>query len=342
MKRIVSLFLALVMILSLCIGCGKQDAAPTQTADPGTTAAVTAETTVPAETTPWLTGPEALQGKKIIFIGNSYSFCGQAVLTIQNDILRMDLRQNDQGIFYQLCKANGIDVSVTNWTYGSHSMRDFFQRRCEAGRECQGVDHEMHLTDRYYDYVVLQCHNEKEYNGDFMAYLSYAMEFFREANPNVKFLMHVPHMSYHKKSPAWLADLDQLVEGGVRIANWGELCHDVLQGNVEVPGATQEYTYHTFVINWREDDGFHQNVLCGYLTSLMVYCAITGESAVGQPWKFTNDPTLHPNMDWEKMKALHYSYGPETNFVEVFKSDADMLGLQQLADLYLEKYNGAK
>ena len=40
------------------------------------------------------------------------------------------------------------------------------------------------------------------------------------------------------------------------------------------------------------------------------------------------------------MKAHHYSYNGDTNFVEIFKSEADMHGLQQLADQYLAKYNG--
>ena len=80
-------------------------------------------------------------------------------------------------------------------------------------------------------------------------------------------------------------------------------------------------------------------MLCGYLNALMIYCAITGESAVGQPWEFTNDSSLHPKMDWERAKALHYSYNSTTNFIEVFQSEADMHGLQQLADQYLAKFN---
>ena len=328
MKKTVCILLCLCLCLSFLFGCGSEPA-PEATTEP------TVQTTEAVEE---LTGPEALQGKRVIFIGNSYSFCGYTVLGGDCNIVLQEDRENDQGIFYQLCKANGIDVSVTNWTFGSHSITDFFDGICKAGRECDGIDHEIHLTDPYFDYVVLQCHVERGYTGDFVEYLQSEMDFFRQYNPNVKFIMHVPHMAHHKNN-VWVKDLDQLTEIGVKIADWGGLVDDILNRKVSVPGATQDYSFHTFVINWREDDGFHQNILCGYLTALMVYCAITGEKAEGQPWRFTNDPTLNPKMDWEKAKSVHYSYNPDTNFVEVLDSDADMLGLQQLADQYLDKFN---
>ena len=333
MKRFLSLLLTLCILLSLT-ACGAAEQAATD--EPTTTAAATEEPV--AETTPWPTSKEAFQGKKILVMGNSYSFCGYTVIGGDCNILRQDLRENDQGILYQLFKANGVDVSITNWAFGSHSLNDFFNGDCKAGRECQGVDHAMHLTDRYFDYVVLQIHVEKGYTKDLVKYLSVATDFFREANPDVKFVLHVPHMAHHHNN-YWVKDLDELAAAGIKVADWGGLIDDVLNGVVEVPGATQEYKFNTFVISWSEDDGFHQNMLCGYLTALMIYCAFTGESAVGQPWRFTNDPTLHPKMNWEASKALHYSYNPETNFIEVFKSEADMLGLQQLADQYLAKYN---
>ena len=329
MKRIVSLILVLCMALATMVGCG----APETAEQPTTTAPV--ETT---EAAVELTGPEALQGKRVIFIGNSYSLCGYTVLGGDCNVVLQEERENDQGIFYQLCKANGIDVSVTNWTFGSHSITDFFDGICKAGRECDGIDHEIHLTNPYFDYVVLQCHVERGYTGDFVEYLQSEMDFFRQYNPNVKFIMHVPHMAHHKDN-IWVKDLGQLADAGVKIADWGGLVDDILNRKVSVPGATQDYSFHTFVINWREDDGFHQNILCGYLTALMVYCAITGEKAEGQPWRFTNDPTLNPKMDWQKSKEIHYSYDPDTNFIEVLDSDADMLGLQQLADQYLDKFN---
>ena len=70
----------------------------------------------------------------------------------------------------------------------------------------------------------------------------------------------------------------------------------------------------------------------------MTYCAITGESAVGQEYSFCDDNTIQPSFGFEKYRNRFYVYAPETNFIEVFRSDADMKGLQQLIDLYLRKY----
>jgi hypothetical protein len=72
----------------------------------------------------------------------------------------------------------------------------------------------------------------------------------------------------------------------------------------------------------------------------MVYCAITGESAVGQPYGFADDRTIHPEFDMETYKTKYYVYEPFTNFVDIYRSESDMNGLQQLIDRYLEMYNG--
>ena len=110
MKRLFAILLTLALVLSLA-ACGGQPAA--------TTAATEATTTAPAETEPvWETGKAALQGKKVIFIGNSYTFCGYNVLTKQNDVLTQAERSNDQGYFYQLCKANFIKVHTKDCFIG--------------------------------------------------------------------------------------------------------------------------------------------------------------------------------------------------------------------------------
>lgn len=77
------------------------------------------------------------------------------------------------------------------------------------------------------------------------------------------------------------------------------------------------------------------------LALMLVLSLLAGCGAPEQhsPGETTTVPTLHPKMDWEAAKKLHYSYNPETNFIDVLKSEADMRGLQQLADQYLTKYN---
>ena len=228
------------------------------------------------------TGKEVLDGKKIIFIGNSYTFYGNTVLD-KGHRLHQEDRVNDKGFFYQLCKSNGIDVNVTNWTFGGHNITDTFGPRCNHERcverlqtddpTCGYVNHTKYLTDAYYDYVVIQPYSESNaYVGDLAEHLELVTKFFRKANPNVKFVLFVPHMAA-EKNYVWFKDLNDAIEAGFIIANWGEMLDDICDGKVTVPGATLEFNRNTFVV----PDNHHENILAGYITSLMAYCAITGE-----------------------------------------------------------------
>ena len=336
MKKLLSLLLALCLLASLA-ACGKPAA-------PATTAPVSADKTpeTPVETTtepaPFIrpTGDEALHGKKIIFIGNSYTFWGETVTFKDQDVLTQDARKDDHGYFYQLCKANGLDVAVTNWTFGGHDITAMFDGPCDKGDDkCIDQYHEYFIKEPYFDYVCIQPYKEKEYTGDLVKHLEYTMNFFREANPNVQFLLLVPHMAYDR-GYQWVSDIEDLAAEGVLICNWGSMLYDLSEGKATVPGGTQTYQRSSFV---NSKDDHHENLLAGYITTLMVYCAITGESAVGQPYDFCNNPELNARFDFAAFKAKNYPDGGTTNFIEIFESEADMQGLQQLTDQYLEAYN---
>lgn len=329
MKR----FLCLLLCLSICLpllACGGTDT-------PSTTAAPT-ETTAPAG--PSAEALAALDGKKVLFIGNSYTFHGYAVMSVDRSILPQSERVNDKGLFYNLCKANGIQVSVTNWTFGAHNVPDMTS---DAGCQCMsspcaGENHIAYMTDRYYDYVAIQCFSESAYEDDLLAYLQPTMELFRAENPDVKFLLLVPHMA-HERNYRWLKDRQQLADAGVLVCDWGGMLNDIVTKQVTVPGAAQQHVRSTYVVSASAEDGHHQNILAGYLTALMAYCAITGDSAVGQPYDFCDDITVNPKFDIEAYKSKYYTYETFTNFVDVFRSEADMTGLQQLVDQYLASYN---
>ena len=325
MKKVMSFLLSLVL-LSLCASCGQADAPATSA--PATTAP--AETTTVA-TEPYLTGPAALDGKKILFIGNSYTAWGNTVFINPLANLTQDLCSNDQGYFYQLCKANGIDASVTNWTHGDHDLTDIMES-CNAGTVCAGEKHQYFLADPVFDYVCIQLYMEKEYKGDLWTHLQPTMDFFRQANPDVKFLLLVPHMAAEKNF-VWYEDLGTLEGKDITVCNWGTMLHDICQGNVTVPSATLQFVRTSFVNTL---DDHHENALAGYITTLMTYCAITGESAVGQPYQFCDDSAMDDRFDLEAYRTKFYPDGA-TNFVEIFRSEADMKGLQQLVDQYLAK-----
>ena len=108
-----------------------------------------------------------------------------------------------------------------------------------------------------------------------------------------------------------------------------------MDGKVQVPNATQQYIKNSFVVSVSEKDGFHQNVLAGYITAVMLYCAITGESAVGLPYDFCSDVSIDTRFNFEAYKKEKYTYDTFTNFIEIFASPADMAGLQALVDQYI-------
>ena len=332
MKKLLSVLLALWLLVSLT-ACGAAEPAQT-TAAPTETTAVTEPTTPQASI-------DALDGKKILFIGNSYTFYGYCVMYQHYNVLTQRERTDNRGLFYYLCQEKGIDVEVTNWTFGGHSLTHLFGDACtmSSERECYGADHDSYLVDTYFDYVCIQPYTEPLFTGDFNSYVQPILDIFRAANPNVKFLLLVPHMAM-ERSYNWTSELATIDTDTFTICNWGGMLHDIVEKRIAVPNATQQYYRPTFVVSVSKEDGHHQNLLGGYLTTLMVYCAITGESAVGQPYALCDDPKLNANFDLEYHQKTYYVYEPFTNFVEVFRSESDMRGLQELTDLYLTKFNG--
>ena len=294
----------------------------------------------------------ALSGKKIIFVGCSYTYYGGTVRRTEYNITSQEKRANDQGYFYQLCKANGAEISVMDWCYGGHSLTDLFGGSCKATSVCIGYDHLADITDRYYDYVVLQ---EIKEPADWTAQ-QYAdnvrsvMNVFREANPNVRFYYVIHDGVYaNKYSQAWKDSVPLIREEGAVIVDWGTLVWDIISGKAKVPGSEMEYNKNSFIVSNSASDGYHPNLLSGYLSALMTYCAITGETAVGQPYAFCTDGTMEDvYFDMEKYVKSYYKWDDKstaaderaTSFIEIFHSEADMKGLQTLADEYLKQFLG--
>lgn len=289
-----------------------------------------------------------MNGKKVIFIGNSYTYYGQTVLEKSQSRLTQKERTGDKGFFYNLCRLNGADVEVTNWTFGGHSLEHLFGGNCTANRGCDGEDHKAYLTDPYFDYVIIQPGSGKTSSQGFLRDMEAVMNFFRAANPDVKFAVLVPYSAYGTigstitLASEFLNALKTVEAQGVTVINWGGLVMDILNGKVKVPGSVLDYTNNTFIIRKSAKDGYHPNQLSGYITTLMTYCALTGESAVDQPYGFCSDISLRPNgygskyFNFEGYIAAYYTYNnATTNYPEVFGSAVDMLGIQKLIDAHL-------
>ncbi len=359
MKRVLALILTLALALPL-FSCGgglepvtegekntkpeeTKETKPTQTAEE--TKTQTEEQTETGEPYAPPADSESVQhpldGKKFIFIGNSYTYYGKCVLEKKNTVQSQSERSHDKGYFYQIAKENGADIEVTNWTYGNHCLEDTFGGSCEANRGCDGHDHSADLTDRYFDYVMFQESSKRIDN--FLESVDTLMAFFRAANPNVKFFCLVPLRLYELESSsaecrAVLQNLKTVEEKGVTVVDWGKIAYDVYKGNTEVPGSKLSYNRHSFVISKSASDGHHQNMLAGYITALMTWCAVTGDSAVGQEYRFTGDPTVNAAFDFAKYRSSYYTYGTViTNFDKALKSKTEVNGFQQLIDKYLSE-----
>ena len=294
-----------------------------------------------------------LDGKKIIFIGNSYTYYGQTVHNGSSSNLTQAKRTGDKAFFYQLCKNNGANVTVTNWTFDGHNLRYLFSDSCGAtNKSCVGVDHKSYLTDRYFDYVVLQPGKNDILDGTSaqdVAAVEEMLNFFKSANPNVKFVLSVPYHCYGSigsdllLAKTFLNRLKTYESQGMIISDWGKVVEDILNKDVQVPNSTLSYTKNTFVISKSAKDGYHPNMLSGYITTLMTYCAITGERARGQTYAFCNDVSLNTssinyyfNIANFITKFYTYPSNVTTNFDKVFASENDMLGIQKIIDAYLK------
>ena len=262
-----------------------------------------------------------LDGKKIIFIGDSFIYYGQVVLNGSAS------RYNDKGYFYQLCKSMGAEVSVTNWTYSATNIHVIYDEYTD------------NLSDLNYDYVVISGgRNSTSKAEDYFITLQNYMTLFRSGNPNVKFLYLVSsgahNISTFETFPVELLNnLKEFEEMGFTIVDWGKLVSDIIRGNVAVPNSEKEYNKNSFIVHKSSEDGYHPNQLAGYITALMTYCAITGESAVDMPYDFWNDTTLNAKFNTDTYISTYYTKGT-TNYTEIFGSPEDMRGLQTLIDQY--------
>lgn len=323
MKKVITL----LMIVALCVGIFSGCApANNQETTPSTTEA-TVQEYIPQ-------GKESLNGKKVIFFGNSYTYYGRCVLSKGQSVLSQADRANDQGYFYRICKENGVDVSVTNFTFGGHRLWDFHSGSCAADRGHNGYDHTQDLVDRNYDFVVLQDSTLDPNVNKMVSDVKAMMKLFTDVNPDTKFVFLVVHDEYLNPS-AWLSSVKELEKMGIIIVDWGKIVSDVIDGTTQVPGATMEYNKNSFVVSQSVKDGYHQNMLAGYITALMTYCAITGEKAEGQTYWFGDNDDTFGNSAMTTYVNKFYKDGAVTNFDKVFASEPDMLGFQKLIDQYL-------
>ena len=317
MKKQICIMLTMCLFLSAFAGCGKTSD-QSQTTDGATEMSHSA-------------GIQALNGKRVIFLGNSHTYYSKCVID-KGQKTSLAERTADQGLFYQLCKANGINVDVTNYAFGVHQLSDFYSGSCAAGKH-DGYNHMADFADFNYDYVIIQ-QGTKDNNNDLVGDVQKMAEPFKKANPDVKVLFMVHQLAY-TRNYGWLEKVALLKDAGVTVVDWGGMLHGILQGTQEVPGTEQTFYPNSFIISQSDSDGYHPNLLTGYITALMTYCAITGEKAEGQPYRFGDANPILGEAAVKAYRASYYTFDPQTNFDEILLSKTVMTGFQKLIDSYM-------
>ena len=253
--------------------------------------------------------------KTVMFIGNSFVYYGYCVMEGKQGSL-------DKGYFYQICKANGETVRVYDYVWGGATLAGIYDEHLQSASAKKIIE----KTD------VVFMSEAGQNNGALVNDVVQIMELFPEKT-EFYYLNHAYTVSStHTK----ITDsFDTLQNLGVGIVNWGELAVDVWTGKTPVPGGTLKYDKNSFVVN--KLDSHHQNMLSGYLTAQMSYCAYTLRSAQGQDHSICTNKGLNGAFDAESYEEKYYK--PDTtNLAKVFASDADMQGFKVLMDRYLDKY----
>lgn len=274
--------------------------------------------------------------KKAIFIGNSFIYYGGCVYTgktwkiDESESINYEKRQDDRAYFYQICKQYGIDISVTDATHGGRVLANFTPAGDGEEYSTVGIDLLAgYDLSSYTDVFISEAgRNNPNFIRDIEAVMS------RFTNPETKFYYLIHNYTASQKHNEIYDALPYLREKGVKIIPWGNLVYDIWVGDAEIPDAECKYNKNSFIVNQSARDGFHENLLCGYITAQMCFTAMMGISAESTDTSFSGEV-----IDFDEYISAHYGFeGSTTNFPEILRS-RDMAVIKKYCDEYLRKFN---
>lgn len=271
-------------------------------------------------------GENSLDGKKIMFAGNSLTYYGEVVINSDGSPTAQ------KGVFEKIAETFGDKVKVTNFTYGSAGFVD--------GRDKASTDK---IPASYKDYGLYQLmlelhpnHFENKDGKEMDSFYDQDVVIFQQRGASIadsydqvmkiaalfpedtQFAVIITH--YDTKNTATSSALKKTLADGWTVIPAGDLVTDLWNGRLK--GMEFKYTKNDFVIT---KDNVHPNYLTGYIKALMTYCALTGRSAEGVDYSFVNRSTSY------------YTSAAETQFEDVLASSGEMLRIQELIDDYIVK-----
>ena len=271
-------------------------------------------------------GESSLDGKKIMFAGNSLTYYGEIVMNNNGS------PTNKKGVFEKIAEFFGDKVTVTNFTYGSAGFTD--------GRDKASTDG---IPTSYKDYGLYQLmlelhpnHYNNKNGADMDSFYDQDIVVFQQRGASIsssydqvmqlaalfpedtQFAVIITH--YDTKNTSTSSALKKTLADGWKVIPAGDLVTDLWNG--KIVNTEFKYTKNDFVIT---KDNVHPNYLTGYIKALMTYCTLTSRSAVGADCSFVNRSTSY------------YANANETQFEEVLASATEMLRIQELIDSYIIK-----
>jgi len=274
---------------------------------------------------------EKLDRKKVIFIGNSFIYFGGCV-----DVRNPKPSLDDRGFFEELCRANGETVSVTDATYGGHHFYDFVDRcYCEGAATHEGGSDLLAGLDlASYDYIVMAESGDRfdddAVHGSTVENFGKIRKRFIDAGCEGRFVYCIHTYPYTSKKfycDFAVAQAEELRRDGVVIVNWGASVYEAISSG-RLPGTDAAFDKNSFIVKRSAKDGYHPNLLTGYISALAVRHALTGDASEGQPYDFCR--TVR---DFDEYYESNYGFeGSESNFREIFDDPSAMRALQSLID----------
>ncbi len=270
-----------------------------------------------------------LNGKTIMIIGNSMIYYGNCVIS-------GDAGKEDCGYFYQLIASNGEKAKVIDHTYPGLRLDEIYDNYLKKLNPS---------AFKNIDYVVMSEAAQK--NKDLLGTCRRIMALFPEGT-QFRFMCH-PIM-YDRGMKSLITGVETLRKNGIEVVDWGKMVYDIYTGAITVPGATLTFDRASFikdnvgyfngtasVSSGAAGDNKHPNPLSGYVAAQMLYSSITNRSAVFADYSYCDNSSIHKLFNISAFAASHYTGTVKTNFTQIFRSPKNMLGLQQLIDIYLEK-----
>lgn len=271
-------------------------------------------------------GESSLDGKKIMFAGNSLTYYGEIVINDNGS------PTNKKGIFEKIAEFFGDKVTVTNFTYGSAGFTDGRDKASTDGIPSSYKDYglyqlmlELHPNhygnkdgkemDSFYDQDIVVF---QQRGASISSSYDQVMQLAALFPEDTQFAVIITH--YDTKNTSTSSALKKTLADGWKVIPAGDLVTDLWNG--KIADMEFKYTKTDFVIT---KDNVHPNYLTGYIKALMTYCALTGRSAAGADYSFVNRSTAY------------YANAQETQFEDVLASSSEMLRIQELIDDYIVK-----